>query len=125
MENRRGAWPEEAVETAILRVPQGDLPWTFAGLWETWGPDKLATFSILTMDASPAISRLHDRQPVILADDAFEPWLDKGSITPPHDLDDNAQFVPVTPRMNSPHYVEPDCIQALTDPPSAPQGTLI
>jgi putative SOS response-associated peptidase YedK len=90
------------------------LPWSFAGLWERWGGDDLLTFTILTMDASPAIRELHDRQPVILDDSAVESWIASGNIGLPNNLDSNVQIAPVTPKMNSPHYKEPDCIVALT-----------
>lgn len=93
-------------------VSRGDgLPWSFAGLWERWGPDNLLTFAILTMDASPAIQRLHDRQPVILDDSAAGAWLEGGNIGLPNNLDANVQIWPVTPRMNSSRYEEPDGIE--------------
>ncbi|MGA7329689.1 MAG: SOS response-associated peptidase family protein [Rhodomicrobium sp.] len=31
------------------------LPFTFAGLWERWGPDNLLTWTILTTDATEAL----------------------------------------------------------------------
>jgi putative SOS response-associated peptidase YedK len=54
---------------------QDGLPLTFAGLWERWGPDKLLTCTILTTDATDGIRGLHNRMPVTLAKDGFEPWL--------------------------------------------------
>jgi putative SOS response-associated peptidase YedK len=87
-----------------------DLPWSFAGLWERWGEDGLLTFTILTMEASPAIRRLHDRQPVILDDAAVSAWLDTGNIGLPNDLVAKVQIWPVTPRMNNSRYEEADSI---------------
>jgi putative SOS response-associated peptidase YedK len=88
-------------------------PWSFAALWESWGPDKLMTFSILTTEASPAISRLHDRQPVIIDEGAAESWIANGNIDVPNDLDDAVQIWPVTTRMNSSKYEEADSIEPL------------
>jgi putative SOS response-associated peptidase YedK len=92
------------------------LPWSFAGLWERWGADDLLTFTILTMDASPAIQPLHDRQPVILDDSAAAAWVEAGNIGPPNTLDANVQMWPVTPRMNSSRYEEADSVEPVGDP---------
>src|SRR5690606_27870174 len=40
-------------------------PLAFAGLWQAWGPDRLATCAIVTCAAEGAITALHDRVPVI------------------------------------------------------------
>jgi putative SOS response-associated peptidase YedK len=71
----------------------------------------MLTFTILTMDAEPAIQPLRDRQPVILADGAADGWITSGSMGLPSDLGTNVQIWPVTPRMNSPRYDAPDCIE--------------
>jgi putative SOS response-associated peptidase YedK len=57
-------------------------PFYFAGLWSSWRdkavPDAvpLETFTILTREASPALTEVHDRMPVILPQEAFNAWLD-------------------------------------------------
>jgi putative SOS response-associated peptidase YedK len=73
-----------------LRLPDG-RGFMFAGLWSTWrkkvtvpfsekgdSPLFLTTCVILTMDASPAVARVHDRMPVVLAPEAWADWLDPG-----------------------------------------------
>jgi putative SOS response-associated peptidase YedK len=91
------------------------LPLTFAGLWERWGPDKLLTCTILTTDAADGIRDLHNRMPVMLAREGFEPWL--GGENPAIDptIDAAVRVTPVSPKMNSPRYNEPDCIEALVE----------
>jgi len=59
-------------------------PFAFAGLWEHWqGPDgsELESTSILTTTATPAISPLHERMPVILDQADFPTWLGEGDET--------------------------------------------
>lgn len=59
-------------------------PFAFAGLWSRWDKDEAAleaagpleTFTILTTGAHPKIEELHDRMPVILRREDFDPWLD-------------------------------------------------
>ena len=50
----------------------------FAGLYESWRPTPdtwQRTFTIITTDANDLTSKVHDRMPVILQDDAVEEWL--------------------------------------------------
>jgi len=52
----------------------------FAGLWSLWRArpeaEARATCVILTMAASPGITHVHDRMPVVLAPEAWSAWLD-------------------------------------------------
>lgn len=62
----------------IARADGGQL--TFAGLWERWQPTHAAaapidSFAIVTTEATADLAEMNDRMPVILADDAREPWL--------------------------------------------------
>lgn len=61
-------------------------PVTFAALWEQWDRDgrHLETFTIITTEASPGLSEIHDRQPAVVDPDDFTDWLDPG--TPPETL---------------------------------------
>ena len=56
-------------------------PVSFAALWEQWARDgqRLETFTIITTDASPALSDMHDRQPAIVDPDDFTDWIDPKS----------------------------------------------
>ena len=53
------------------------------------------------------------RMPVMLAPDGFEPWLSGEDPIVDPSLDAEVTVTPVSPKMNSPRYNEPDCIQAL------------
>jgi putative SOS response-associated peptidase YedK len=60
-----------------LRARSG-APIAFAGLWECWmGPngEEMETAAIVTTDASPSLSHIHERMPVIIAPEAFDLWL--------------------------------------------------
>jgi putative SOS response-associated peptidase YedK len=86
---------------------------TFAGLWERW-KDGMLTCTILTCEAGDGIRDLHTRM-VMLAKDGFAPWLagDDPVIDP--GLDAAVTVTPVSPKMNSYKYNEPDCIEALVE----------
>ncbi|GMR13345.1 MAG: SOS response-associated peptidase [Gemmatimonadota bacterium] len=58
----------------------GRIPIAFAGLWERWDGgegEPLFTFTIITTEASPAVSGIHHRMPAILEGDARTRWLDR------------------------------------------------
>lgn len=62
----------------ILLTPHHGGLIAFAGLWETQkGPDGAAIdgAAIVTMPAGPDIAPLHDREPVLIAPEAFSAWL--------------------------------------------------
>jgi putative SOS response-associated peptidase YedK len=87
-------------------------PLTFAGLWERW-TDGMLSFSILTAEACDGIRDLHSRMPVMLAPQGYEAWIAGGS--PDCDAENGAavRVIPVSPKMNTPRYNEPGCIEAL------------
>ncbi len=58
---------------------QGNLPFTFAALWETWqSPDgsTVHTFALITTAPNALMETIHPRMPVILPVDAHAQWLD-------------------------------------------------
>jgi putative SOS response-associated peptidase YedK len=62
-----------------LARPTHGGPIAFAGLWETWtGPngEEMETAAIITTTANRTLRPLHDRMPVVIAEDAFDFWLD-------------------------------------------------
>jgi putative SOS response-associated peptidase YedK len=91
--------------------PDG-LPLTFAGLWERW-KDGMLSFTILTQDACARLGRLHDRMPVILAAGGFEPWLSGAAPACDMQIAEALRIAPVSPKVNSPRYNEPGCVEAL------------
>ena len=63
--------------------PKDGGPIAFAGLWETWmGPngEEMETAAIITLPAAGEFARLHERMPVIVPPEAFNLWLDCGSV---------------------------------------------
>jgi putative SOS response-associated peptidase YedK len=63
-----------------FEVNQGQL-FAFAGLWDGWKDPKgnwIRTCSILTTSANAVAAAAHDRMPVILEPDGYDPWLDPG-----------------------------------------------
>src|SRR5262249_3704706 len=69
----------------VVRRRDGE-PLAFAGLWEIWrdpdvaddnDPDAwLRTCAIVTTRANDLLAPIHDRMPVVLAEDAWQTWLD-------------------------------------------------
>lgn len=58
---------------------RGDhLPLSLAGLWERWtkGREPVETFTIIVTEANDLVRPMHDRMPVVLADDEIDRWLD-------------------------------------------------
>jgi putative SOS response-associated peptidase YedK len=60
--------------------------YALAGLWDAWknpAGDWLQSFSIITVDASAAMSTIHDRMPAILMPPEYDQWLDRGETERP------------------------------------------
>ncbi len=72
-------------------------PFAFAGIWETRpdprGNGTRETVAILTMPAWPAFTDIHDRMPLVLADEVWDRWLDP-SASPPRWPSDALRPVP-------------------------------
>jgi putative SOS response-associated peptidase YedK len=86
-------------------------PLIFAGLWERW-QDGMLSFTILTTEAGPELSELHNRMPVMLNAETIAPWL--AGESPAFEACDGGtlQLVPVSSKVNSPRYNGPSCIEA-------------
>ena len=100
----------------------GRALFAMAGIWAPWRRDggaPLATFSVLTRDASGPIRRLHDRVPVILPETLWTDWLARG--TAPETLHGmladigapELRLRPVSRAVNRAGYNEPACIEAV------------
>ena len=98
-------------------------PVSFAALWEQWDRDgqHLETFTIVTTVASPALSDIHDRQPVVVDPDDFADWL--GPDTPVETLqeiirtphDGPYEIRPVSDRVNRVSNDTPDILAPLVE----------
>ncbi|WP_245426561.1 SOS response-associated peptidase [Mesorhizobium sp. YM1C-6-2] len=85
----------------------GTQPFSFAGLWALNSKLDVTSCTIITMPASEPMTQLHDRQPAILAPEAYDSWMDPA--TPAADvkpllannLDGELQFHRVDRRVNA------------------------
>lgn len=73
------------------RLPKGKLPHyiyradqrplALAGIWSSWrdpeSQERVLTCSIITGEPNDMVGEIHDRMPVILADDVWDTWLDR------------------------------------------------
>jgi putative SOS response-associated peptidase YedK len=60
-------------------------PFGVAGLWEQWlspSHELVETFTVITVDAAPALAAIHDRMPAVLQPDLWPLWLDPTPRTP-------------------------------------------
>jgi len=104
-------------------------PLYLAGLYESWArPDteeRIRTFTIITTEANEVVRPVHDRMPVILAEETLERWLkgepDKGLLVPAPE----ALLVgdPASPRVNKAGNDDPSLLDA-DDPAIAKQAAL-
>jgi putative SOS response-associated peptidase YedK len=97
----------------------------FAGLMAHWrGPDGQVVVScaLLSRAAAPSIAEIHDRMPVVLPPDAFEPWLapelsaeDVGSLV----AGARSDFLgyPVSTRVNDTRNDAPELLDAISGAP--------
>jgi len=87
----------------------GDQPFAFAGLWDTWrgGPEPLESCAIVTTEATGEMTRLKDREPVILKPEEWDLWLDPELQEPEpllsllHPWTGPREFQPVATTINS------------------------
>lgn len=98
-------------------------PFSFAGLWAYNSTLDITSCTILTAAASEPMKQIHDRQPVILDQSAYEAWLDPATPVPEAkqlldlNLDGQLQFYRVSRDVNatvkdgkpndSQHMIEP------------------
>jgi putative SOS response-associated peptidase YedK len=99
---------------------EGERPFAFAGLWETWdrgGEGEIRSCTILTTGANSLVGEIHDRMPVIVAPDAYDLWLDPTSekdelygLLAPYP-EDEMEAYPVSRFVNSPSNNDERCIE--------------
>ena len=80
-------WKREGTLRQPYWVARADgRPLALAGLWASWkdpATDTIRrTFTIVTTVPNAAMAALHDRMPVVIADDAWARWLDPESPDP-------------------------------------------
>jgi len=106
---------------------EDEAPFAFAGLWEA-APRGGATCTIVTCEANQIVRPVHGRMPVILTEDALEPWLTPGDLTPaaatallgPYDPA-HMRAHPASTRLNDARYDAHDVLDA-NEPLQPPLG---
>ena len=110
-----------------LFQPASGRAFAFAGLWERWtvragAPlpgsmaefrpgDEIETCTILTASANALVATVHDRMPVILPPEAYDPWL-AGEAVPLGPYPAEAMTAhPVSTLVNKAANDEPGCVE--------------
>jgi putative SOS response-associated peptidase YedK len=96
-----------------------DLPFVFAGLWETWqaseDSEPLHTCTIITCPANELMAQIHTRMPVILPPEAHSAWLSGEAgkeILVPYPSDRMKNW-PISTRVNSPKNNDPELLNPI------------
>jgi len=105
----------------VFRRPDR-APFALAGLWERWTSkdgEVVESCAILTQPALPPASEVHDRMPVVLAEPAWDRWLDPAatdvaSLLAPAPPELVAQAV--SPYVNDPRHDDARCLDPQGDP---------
>jgi len=108
----------KAKQPYCFEVNRGEL-FSFAGLWEIWKDPSgkaLETCTILTTTANALTTAVHDRMPVILGPQYYDPWLDPATtdanviseLLKPFDARQMWCF-PVSSRVNQPANDDSEC----------------
>lgn len=94
-------------------------PFALAGLWEHWENQTtvIESCTIITTTANELLRPLHERMPVILAEEDYDRWLDCSNQDPqtlqhllrPYDPNQLIAY-PVSTRVNSPKNDDSECI---------------
>jgi len=96
-------------------------PFAFAGLWERWdggGESAIESCTIITTEANQLLKEIHHRMPVILAEEAYDVWLDPrhstveelGPLLAPSPAEDLC-CVPIATTVNNPRNEGPKCLE--------------
>ena len=108
----------------FLTLPEGN-PFAFAGLWEVWDdrgkePNPYRSCTILTREASESVMPIHNRMPVILKPEGFDPWLSRENqdVKSLQDIIQNQIYtelksVPVSKQVNSVKVNRPGNIRSV------------
>ncbi|KAK3605852.1 hypothetical protein CHS0354_017756 [Potamilus streckersoni] len=96
---------------------------TVAGVFDVWNPpdgsEQVYSYSVITVDASPAMSWIHDRMPAILTtDEEIEEWLDYGNIAISKAVKlirpvECIQLHPVSTVVNNSRNKTPECVMPI------------
>jgi putative SOS response-associated peptidase YedK len=114
-------WREVAGGKQPRYITRADRkPFCFAGLMSTW-KDQLSC-AILTKEAAGPVTEIHDRMPVVFADEAHAGWLDPALKDPTgfaraHSQSRDFLHYPVSRRVNNARNEGAELIEPLPSPP--------
>lgn len=101
-------------------------PFAFAGLWEEWCDREggvLATSTIVTTHPNACVAPVHNRMPVILAQESFPAWLSPDEQSPKNFRDllkpfpaEKMASYPVSRYVNNIRNDDPQCIEQRAAP---------
>lgn len=102
----------------LIHDPEGALL-LFAGLWERWRPEKkteaIYTFTIVTGPPGVVSGDIHDRAPVILSPEQWQPWLggtvDDAKEVLEHFHEPELTYHPVSKAVGSPKNDCPELVE--------------
>ena len=103
-----------------LIAPKFWGPFALAGLWERWPGnaehEPIESFTIVVTAASAAMGEIHDRMPVIVAEEDYEIWL-SGEADRAAELmrpwEGPLEIRPVSRRVNSPRNDDESLVEAV------------
>ena len=121
-------WRREGTVRQPFRIVRTDSrPLALAGLWSGWRDPETdevrRTFTIITTTPNDLMRPIHNRMPVVLAEEAWDLWLDTG-LADPGELqgllvpaaDADLEAYPVSRAVNNVRNDGPSLIERLTDP---------
>ncbi len=101
-------------------------PLVFGGLWSAWGDgdDLVFTVSVVTRPAAARLAQVHDRMPLVLSPELWEPWLvdpDPAALLgpPAEDLVEGIEVRPVSTLVGDVRQDGPKLIERLDDATTA------
>ncbi|MCX8124536.1 MAG: SOS response-associated peptidase [Spirochaetes bacterium] len=110
-------WKKDGNKKIPYYITMNDV-FGFAGIYDTVNINGtiLTTCAILTTQANEQMNAIHNRMPVIITLPDFMTWIDKKTtedklfrLMAP--FQSNLIIYPVSPKVNSPTYNQPDCIK--------------
>ncbi|CAH1787927.1 unnamed protein product [Owenia fusiformis] len=100
---------------------EGEKLLCMAGVFEKWTPkgggEPLFSYSVITVESSPSMQKIHHRMPAILAtDEEVQDWLDTGDVPLSKAVKlcratETLQFHPVSSMVNNSRNNDPECIK--------------
>lgn len=121
-------WRKEGRKRIPYRITMNNnMVMALAGIWDAWKSpmgEYLYSFSIMTTVPNEEMKQVHDRMPVILPTEEIQQnWLGDISLEKTLNLlqplvEGHLEVFPVSQKVNSPSYNEPDLYQPIQLPPT-------